>query len=359
MVRSVAAAGAGSRSRSASKSASKSAAGKSSGKAKNPIVSPDEVRPAPVLLVVGAEGVLADRAVANVLAAVRAADPETEVERMEAAGYLSGKLSVATSPSLFGGSKVVVLENVEQANEALVSDVTAYLRDPAQEACVVIRHSGAMRARPLLEAARAINAPEVQCQPITRDDEKVEFAAEEFRRGGRKITPAAIRALVDAVGNDLRELAAACSQLMSDDETARIDADSVERYFGGRVEVTGFKVADAAVAGHAEEALVLLRHALATGADPVPLVAAVAMKVRGLAKVSAAGRGASASMAKSLGMAPWQIDKARRELNGWDEGGLAKAVMALAEADAAVKGGGRDPVYAVERLVLTVAQSRR
>jgi len=31
-------------------------------------------------------------------------------------------------------------------------------------------------------------------------------------------------------------------------------------------------------------------------------------------------------------------------------------VVALAEADAAVKGGGRDPVYAVERLVLTVAR---
>ncbi|MBT0770821.1 DNA polymerase III subunit delta [Kineosporia sp. J2-2] len=347
-------AAAGARSRSTSKSASKSAS-----KAKNPIVGPDEVRPAPVLLVVGAEGVLADRAVSTVLAAARAADPETEVERMEAAGYLAGKLSVATSPSLFGGGKVVVLENVEQANEALVTDVTAYLRDPAQDACVVIRHSGALRARPLLEAARAINAPEVSCQPITRDDEKVEFAADEFRRGGRKITPAAVRALVDAVGNDLRELSASCSQLMADDETARIDVDSVERYFGGRVEVTGFKVADAAVAGHAEEALVLLRHALATGADPVPLVAAVAMKVRGLAKVSAAGRGSSASMAKSLGMAPWQIDRARRELNGWDESGLATAVMALAEADAAVKGGGRDPVYAVERLVLTVARSRR
>ena len=57
-------------------------------------------------------------------------------------------------------------------------------------------------------------------------------------------------------------------------------------------------------------------------------------------------------------MAPWQIDKARRELSGWNEAGLAAAVVALAEADAAVKGGGRDPVYAVERLVHTVAGRR-
>ncbi len=330
--------------------------------AKNPQVSPEELRPAPVLLVVGSEGVLADRAVAAVLVAAREADPETEVERMEAAGYQSGRLGVATSPSLFGGGKVVVLEAVDQANEALVVDVTAYLKDPSPDACVVIRHSGGPRARPLLEAARKIGAPEAACVPLTRDEEKVEFASNEFRRVGRKITPAAVRALVDAVGNDLRELAASCSQLASDiglEDGARIDVDSVERYFGGRVEVTGFKVADAAVAGRPEEALVLLRHALATGADPVPLVAAVAMKVRGLAKVSAAGRGRSADLAKELGMAPWQIDRARRELSGWDETGLAAAVVALAEADAAVKGGGRDPVYAVERLVLTVAGRRQ
>ena len=123
--------------------------------------------------------------------------------------------------------------------------------------------------------------------------------------------------------------------------------------------MTGFRVADAAVAGRADQALTLLRHALATGADPVPLVAAVAAKVRVLAKVSVAGRGRSAEVASSLGIAPWQVDKARRDLTGWTDAGLGIAVRALAEADTAVKGGGRDPVYAVERALLTIASARR
>jgi DNA polymerase-3 subunit delta len=139
---------------------------------------------------------------------------------------------------------------------------------------------------------------------------------------------------------------------------ARIEAETVELWFGGRVEVTGFKVADAAVAGRADQALSLLRHALATGADPVPLVAALAMKLRALAKVSGVGRGRSADQAAALGMAPWQVDRARRELSGWTERGIADAIVAIAEADTAVKGGGRDPVYAVERAVLTIARSR-
>jgi DNA polymerase-3 subunit delta len=37
---------------------------------------------------------------------------------------------------------------------------------------------------------------------------------------------------------------------------------------------------------------------------------------------------------------------------------LAAAVTALAEADTMVKGGGRDPVYAVERLVMQVSRRR-
>jgi DNA polymerase-3 subunit delta len=324
-------------------------------------VPPDQLRPAPVVLVVGGEEVLAERAVTAVVGAARTHDSELVVETLEAAGYESGRLRLLASPSLFGGGMVVVVNGVEAANDAFVTDATAYVKAPAPEVCVILRHSGGVRGRSLLEAARVAGAPEAACQPITKDDAKVDFATGEFRRLGRRVSPQAVRALVDAVGNDLRELASACSQLAEDAEGSgggRVEAEDVELRFGGRVEVTGFRVADAVVAGQAEQALALLRHALATGADPVPLVAALAAKVRALAKVSTAGRGRSAELAAVLGMAPWQVDRARRELHGWREAGLAAAVLALAEADAAVKGGGRDPVFAVEKAVLTIAAAR-
>lgn len=333
------------------------------GGAKTPVrtVPIDDLGPAPVVLVVGSEDVLAERAVGTVVAKAKAADPELSVERIEAAAYESGRLELLASPSLFGGGSLVVVENAEAANDALAADLTRYLGAPAPDVCLVVRHSGGVRAKALLEAARKAGAVEAACAPITKDEEKVDFATAEFRRLGRRASPQAVRALVDAVGSDLRELAAACNQLASDaavEGEGRIEADVVELWFGGRVEVTGFKVADATVAGRSDQALSLLRHALATGADPVPLVAAIAMKVRGLAKVSAAGRGSSQSLAGELGMAPWQIDRSRRELNGWTDDGLAEAVVALAEADTAVKGGGRDPVYAVERAILRITQAR-
>lgn len=141
------------------------------------------------------------------------------------------------------------------------------------------------------------------------------------------------------------------------DTTGLITADLVARYHGGRVEATGFRVADAAVEGRAGEAVALLRHAVATGTDPVPLVAALAAKLRVLAKVGAA-RGRMLDPARDLGLAPWQVDRARRELRGWSPEGLAAAIGAVARADAEVKGAGRDAVFAVERAVLAIAQAR-
>jgi DNA polymerase-3 subunit delta len=115
-------------------------------------------------------------------------------------------------------------------------------------------------------------------------------------------------------------------------------------------------VADAAIAGDAAAAVTLARHAMATGTPAVPLVAALAAKLRTLAKVGAMrGRGLSASQ---VGLAPWQVQRAERELRGWTPEALADAITAVAQADAEVKGASRDPDFAVERAILRVAAAR-
>ncbi|MDO8108130.1 DNA polymerase III subunit delta [Isoptericola sp. b441] len=312
----------------------------------------DKVTPAPLVLVTGPEGLLAERAVDRVVQQARAEDPEVEVTRLEAAGYEPGRLGVATSASLFGEPRVVVLGGLEAGTDAAFADLKAYAGAPEPDVVLVAVHGGGNRGRPTLDAVRAAGATEVACDPVKRDSDKTDFAVAELRRGGRRAEPAAVRALVEACGADLRELAAACQQLLAD-TTGVIGADVVTRYYGGRVEATGFRVADAAVAGRAGEAVALLRHAVATGTDPVPLVAALAVRLRVLAKVAAArGRGLTAG---DLGMAPWQMDRARRELTAWRPETLAAAITAVAQADAEVKGAGRDPVFAVERAVLRIA----
>ncbi len=320
-----------------------------------PTVTWEEAQPLPLVLVLGPEELLAERAVDRVVELARAADPAVEVTRLDAAAYQGGRLRVVTSPSLFDEARVVVLEGLHGGTDEAVADLVAYLDDPPPDVVLVVRHSGVVRARKAADAVRAAGALVVACDAIKRDADKTAFVTAELRRAHRRADAAAVRALVEACGSDLRELASACQQVVAD-TTGAITADVVARYHGGRVEATGFRVADAAAAGDAGEAVALLRHALDTGSDPVPVVAALAAKLRVLAKVGAA-RGQGLDPVRDLGLASWQVDRARRELRGWTPESLAAAIVAVAQADAEVKGAGRDAVFAVERAVLRVAEA--
>ena len=319
----------------------------------------NEIRPASVVLVSGAEDVLAERAITMLRDFLRAEDPALEVSDLEADGYRRGELLTLASPSLFGEPRLIRVAAVEKASDDFLLDALDYLQQPAESTTLVLRHRSGVRGKKLLDAVRAGTGGgiEIVCAELKRDVEKQDFAAAEFRAAGRKISPGALRALVAAFSDDLRELSSACRQLLSD-APGDVTESVVARYYGGRVETNSFAVADAAIAGRHGEALVALRHALDSGADPVPMVAAFAMKVRTMAKVSGV-RGGGAQVASSLGLAPWQVDRARRDLAGWSDEGLARAIEALAATDAAVKGAERDPVFALERLVGIIAARGR
>lgn len=311
----------------------------------------------PLVLITGPEQILADRALSSTLEALRAVDPETEVIRLDPEGYQAGDVGHHAAPSLFGGAKCIVVNELDAAPDPMHEDVLRFVASPEQAVTMVVVHRGGQRGKKVLDALKKADARVLTAPAIKTDKDKTDFALNEFRRNGRKIAPAAVRALIEAVGRDVSELAAACAQLIAD-TSGVIDEQVVAKYHGGKVEATGFRVADATVTGNAPEALRLVRHAFATGLDPVPIVAVIAGQLRQLVKVQAAGRAPSGSLASSLGMAPWQIDKARRMLGGWDEEGLATSIQAIAQADFDVKGGGRDPQYAVERAILAITSAR-
>ena len=277
--------------------------------------------PAPVILVTGPEDYLAARAMDSVRSQARAADPDLEVTRLDAGSYAGGELILAASPSLFGERTLIEVHGLESMSEEFLRVGLAY------------------------------------CQPLKQDADKAAFVAAEFKGSGRRIEREAVEALVAAVGSSLAELAAACGQLQLD-AASTVDAATVEKYYGGRVEATAFKVADAALAGDAARALSAFRHALDTGVDPVPMVAAVASKLRTLARVAGA-RGLANAIARELGMQPWLVEQAQRDIRGWTPQSLAAAIRAVAEADAQVKGLARDPAYAVEHALSVVSAAAR
>lgn len=314
------------------------------------------IRPAPVVLVTGPEAFLADRAIGVLRDLLVGEDPALEVHDLEADQYAPGLLATLASPSLFGEPRLVRVTNVEKCTDAFITETISYLQGPADDVTLVLRHGGGVRGKKLLDTIRSGvgGGVEVQCDELKRDTDKIDFVNAEFRAARRKVAPSAVRTLVAAFSDDLAELAAACRQLLAD-EAEEITDKVVDKYYGGRVETNAFKVADIALAGRSAPAIVELRHALATGEAPVPIVAAFASKIRTMAKVSSF-RGTSGQAASALGMAPWQVQRAQRDVAGWSEAGLANAITSIAEADTAVKGGSRDAHYALEVMVRTIAR---
>ena len=311
---------------------------------------------APLHLVLGDEELLVERAVRAVVADARSADPAVEVRRMRAADVTDADLAATLSPSLFAEARVVVLEAAQEAGKDASAALLAQATAPGDGVVVVVQHAGGARNKALADALRSAGARLTRCEKL-RPEERADFVRAEVRRAGGRIAADAVGVLIEAVGTDLRELAAAAAQLVAD-AGGTVDAETVRRYHRGRAEATGFTVADRVVAGDRDGALEALRWAQVLGVAPVLVADALADGVRTLAKVGAAGRGDPNRLAGSLGMPPWKIRKAQGQVRGWRPAGLAVAMEAAAQVNADVKGAAEDPGYALERAVLRMCAAR-
>lgn len=311
--------------------------------------------PAPLMLLRGSEHYMATRALDRVKEVLKSRHPDVEYTRLDAAEAASGELAAIASPSLFGEPRLILAEDLAQMNDTFLADALRYLEEPPQEdVTLVLRHTGGNRGKKLLDALSA-RATVIDCSPVKSDADKLDFVRAEFRAAHRTIHPEAARALVSAAGSSLSDLGGACQQLMRD-VPQDITADHVDRYFGGRVEASAFKVAGAAFEGRADAAARLYRHALATGVSPVAITAALARLGRQVAAL-VDHRGPQGQLASALQLPPWQLKQAAETARRWTPLGAAEAVEVIAQADAEVKGVSRAPEYSVERAIAIVASN--
>ena len=307
-------------------------------------------------LILGSEGALSDRAVTKLTAQLK--ESNCEITNLFAGETIVGDIADALAPSLFSEKRALILRDLQDLPEDNREEIIRYLAVPDESMTVIFLHKGGVKGKALLDAIKKVKPEIIGCEPLKKETEKEDFVKSLFLDTGRKASPGAISALVAALGSDMRELQSAISQICADAPAGVIDEVMVDKFHQGRIETTGFDVADAVIEGNVSGALIALRSALETGTDPVMITSAIASALRSLAKVSGVNRGTkSFELAGQLGMVPWQIDKARRQLHRWSPGAIADAVGVIATADAQVKGAASDPIYALEKAVVRIATS--
>ncbi len=312
-----------------------------------------------VVLVTGKEEYLSARTVASVRDAVRIHDSEAEFAESGAADLTLASLGEMAAPSLFSSLRCVIVRGLEDLPDESVDGLLSYCAAPADDVALVLVHSGGQKGSGVLTKLRKLSAvTEVKSEEIKAKD-MVSFVSAEVATHGARITPDAAVFLVQAVGSDLRSLAAAADQLTNDYPGEQLTSEKVQRYFGGRAEAKSFSVADAAFSGNRALALEELRWALDSGTAGVLVTSAMAASARSLARYLGAPRGArEGDLARELGVPPWKIRTVRDQSRSWSEESIARAVRAVAVADADIKGQAHDASYTLERLVLTIAGLR-
>ncbi len=232
-----------------------------------------------VTLVHGSEQLLSERAVAALRKRAMAEEPGLQLVELVGGDMSPADFVEASGGSLFADHSLVIITGAESMVPESVDALVAFAGAPSPEVGVIVVHPGGNKGRGLVDKLRKAKAGVVEVV-APKAWELPKFVQAEARAARVGMESDAAQTLVDAVGNDLRALAGAVSQLASDWAGERLSSEMISRYFQGRAEVTSFAVSDAVLAGQTGQALERLRWALDLGVAPVLVTSALANGLR-------------------------------------------------------------------------------
>lgn len=294
-------------------------------------------------LVTGPEGLLVERAIDSLMAAALKVDKTCERREVDAAEVgAAGVIAEACSPSLFGTPTVVVITNVESADDSAIAQLEQAVADPPIDTWILAAHAGGVKGKKYATALAKIADAQIDAAAIKKGRGVGDFVAAEVKRNRKKMTSEAQTLLIAALGADIRTLAAGVAQLAADVEEDEITTDDVARYFGGATDVTGYQIADAVISRRGQEALNLLRMAESVAGPTLgpPTVSALVFSMRQLIAVATAPPGMSErDLAVEAKVPPWKIRPLKQQSRNWNQKQCAIAMLVLADLDAAMKGG--------------------
>jgi len=187
------------------------------------------------------------------------------------------------------------------------------------------------------------------------------------KRHGVELAPAAAELLVDLIGPELGLLDQELAKLATVAEGKRIAPELVGRSVGGWRAKTTWEMLDAVLDGKVAEAMQQLDRLLASGEQPVGILAQISATLRRLAaatrlviQTEAAGRRVNLRQAlEQAGIRAFVLQKAERQLRALGRQRGAKLYDWLLEADLDLKGeSAMPPRLILERLIVRLAEKK-
>lgn len=255
--------------------------------------------------------------------------------------------------SLFGPLRLVVVRHAQDLSKEQAEALIPRIEDPSSDAVLVLLSEGRTKLDPVVKkhgVAVALEAP--------RGRRLAGWVRERGRRYGVRLDDAAAFALIEAAGDNLRDLDNALRQLENLDGDT-ITADEVRRALPRLSDERIYAFTDAVGDRRPDQAMPALRRLLDQGEEPLALLGALAGHTRRLLTARRHTRLGAQSLADALGLPRWRAERLYKQASHYRDEELGAALKMLAEADLEMKSGAGDEAAkaalesAVVRIVAT------
>ena len=287
-----------------------------------------------VLLLWGEDSFLLREAALEALGDVRAVE-------VAAGDWQGTELDDLATPSLFGEARALLVTDCRTLSKDALGALTSYLGAPDPDALLVLACTVAERGK-VPAALHKIVEPvgEIRQVQVGRKDLEP-WLVQRARAAELELTPPAARALVQTLGEDLGQLAAAIDQLASAFRGRKVTPTQVHQQFRGLGEQKTWDLCDRAFTKDLAGAIRALRSIEENGDEALMVLGGIAVRVRDLLRVrSLPDRLGPSQVAREAGLRfEWQARRYQQQARNFTLEELVTIHDRVAEADRALKSG--------------------
>jgi DNA polymerase-3 subunit delta len=280
-------------------------------------------------------------------------DPLSEV-MLDATASPAEFLEALRTPSLLGGSRLVIVRDAQDLKKEQVEALTQHVEEPAGESTLVLVAGGRTKLDAVVKAKGAV---------VSLDAPKgrrlVTWLRDRAKQHGLRLDDRGGWALVDAIGAELRELDGAIEQLATAmGKGAAVGAGDVRKMFSRLADERMYTFTDAVADRRLDVAMHTLRRLLEQGDEAIVLAGALAAQLRRMVRARPYADQGKRAVADALGLPEWRAERLQRQARAYTEDELVDAMVILAEADVEMKGDFPSPEAALERAVTRIVSGQ-
>jgi DNA polymerase III subunit delta len=274
--------------------------------------------------------------------AASAVGSDGEVLVLDADTGLDGLEEALFAGSLFASERLVVVRNAQSLRKADLERLAAALGAESVPSDVIVVAVAERAPTTLLNSLKGIGDVVRLARP--RRGELVNWVNKRLKRSGVNTGRDVAATLVEALGENLRDIAQAIDQLaLRAGKGATVERDQVLEHFRPQAEQPIWVLFDAIVRHDGVKAFETLRRQLAAGDEPLPMLGAIVSQIRGIIRTkSIVERSAQlheGDIASALGVSEGRAAVMRRQSSRLSWHWLVAVHRLCAEADFELKGG--------------------